>query len=174
MSRAWVPWWLAGLLTGCPGEPGLHRVSAMPPGDSAAVVPGRVIVTGRVVVSGPLRPVTRLYLEEGRSIGITGELLGEIQRLTGAKLSVVGDSAPDQGLYARHYAVLEVNGEKPYVGVVIRNGGSIALSREAGVLELDSLGSAQLGEFVGAKVWVTGRQYGARLRVVSYGVIRPQ
>ena len=75
---------------------------------------------------------------------------------------------------ADYYAVLEVNGEKPYVGVVTRNGGAIALSRETGVLELDSLGSVQLGELVGAKIWVTGRQDGARLRVVSYGVIKPQ
>ena len=135
---------------------------------------GRVVVTG-IVVAGRENPsTTTLYLEEGKSIGIVGELLGEIQRLAGARLTVLGDSAPDQALRARHYAVLEVNGQKPEVGVVARSGESYTLARETGALELDSRGPAPLAELVGAKIWATGVLEGERLRVASYGIIRPK
>lgn len=130
--------------------------------------------TGRVVVSaGEGLTTTALSADDGSTVPIAGELLPEIQQLSGALLTVEGIPAGGSGqaLYARRYEVLDVNGERPVVGVLIRVAEGHALVFESRVLVLSDV-SERLAEMVGFKVWVTGPTAGDRLRVRSFGVIR--
>jgi hypothetical protein len=165
------------LAAGCGGgDPGLHRGGLA---DSEAFSTGAVQTvlvrhTGRVVVSaGEGLTTTAVSADDGSTVPIAGDLLPEIQRLAGARLMVEGIPAGGSGLmvYARRYQVLEVNGERPVVGVLVRVAEGHALVFESTVLVLTDV-SERLAEMVGFKVWVTGPIAGDRLRVRSFGVIR--
>jgi hypothetical protein len=132
-----------------------------------------VVITGRIVAP-PERHVTpALYLESGRTIGIVGELAEEIRRLSGAQVTILGEPGPDGAIQARTYAVIEINGERPEVGVISRRSMGYVLFLESGELPLASRGAAPLRSLVGSKIWALGQRQGEELHIESYGVIRP-
>lgn len=131
------------------------------------VVTGRVIVTSEDTVKG-----VQLYVEGGPPIRIVGSLDQEISRLAGASLTVVGQPAGRTAVRATSYAALEINGEKPQVGIVVRRGTSYLLEREIGAVMLLADEPAALERLVGAKIWVTGPVESHQIRIEAYGVLR--
>lgn len=132
-----------------------------------------VVLTGSIVVGpslGVRTPV--LYPEQGSPQALDGALLGELGQLAGARLTVVGHPHPSGRLTVTGYALLEVNGEKPQVGEVTRDGRGHALRAEAGSLALDPSTDAPLADLVGMKIWVLGTPADHGLRIRQYGVIR--
>lgn len=131
--------------------------------------------TGRVVVSGPegMRMVS-LLTEAGQSVGLVGELIGELTRLSGAVVAVAGAPAQtpqSEGLRVTRYEVVSIDGEVPVVGVLSGENGDFRLEDGQSVSLVD-LPEALLDQ-VGAKIWVTGPETPNGRRVQSYGVIRP-
>lgn len=131
--------------------------------------------TGSVVSSGTegMRMVN-LRPDDGSPVGLVGELASELARLSGAVVTVRGNSASApaaRGLEVTEYEVVTVNGETPSVGVLERRQGEYWLGGEPGV---HLMGVPEgLGQAVGAKVWVTGSSGADGVRVQSYGIIRP-
>jgi hypothetical protein len=131
--------------------------------------------TGRVVVSGPegLRMVS-LYSEDGQSVGLTGSLLDELMRVSGAVVRVTGTAAETmgrEGVDVTRYEIVSVDGERPLVGVLGGGGGSFRLQGDQPVGLVDV--PDELAGQVGALIWVTGPDTPDGRRVQSYGVIRP-
>jgi hypothetical protein len=131
-------------------------------------------MTGRVIGGQDTAAGPKLYLESGQAVGIDGDFAAELRRLSGARVTVVGYPVAGESIRASSYAILEVNGERPQVGVVARQSGGYALFLETGPIGLDSSGAAPLAELLGAKIWVVGPLLGEMLRIESYGVIRPK
>lgn len=136
---------------------------------------GAVQHTGRLTVAA-VAPSARpmLYLDSGRSIGLAGSLEPELARLSGARVMVEGTPAtgfPGEALEVQRYEVLEVNGEKPWVGVLVRSGDAWLLRQDTGDLRLTGV-PAGLAAQPGAKVWITGSLDADALRVQSFGIIR--
>jgi len=146
-----------------------------PPFAEAGTLEARtpVVLTGSLVVGtspGLRTPV--LYSEQGSPQALDGALLGELGQLAGARLTVLGHPHPSGRLTVTGYAVLEVNGEKPQVGEVTRDGRGHALRAETGSLALDPSTEAPLADLVGMKIWALGTPTGRGLRIRQYGVIR--
>ncbi len=133
--------------------------------------------TGRIVVSGAEGMTETTVSVEGRApVGITGPLLREIRSLAGATLMVEGVPAAQAmgaAVDVRRYDVIEVNGERPYVGIMTRTGEDHAIRRDDGTTIALEAVPAALGAATGAKVWVTGRLRDGRVQVQSFGIIRP-
>jgi hypothetical protein len=141
--------------------------------ESSVGVP--TVVTGRVITVGSdSAGVPQLYSESGPPTDIVGDLTREIHRLTGAQVTVLGSPGPANAIDVRSYAVLEVNGERPHVGVVIRRETGYALFLESGAVAIESNSEAPLEALLGTKIWALGPKHGERLRIDSYGVIRPR
>ena len=131
--------------------------------------------TGRVVVSGSAgMAVIALQTEGGQSVGLAGELLDELTRLSGAVVAVAGPPArtlQGEGVDVVRYEVVSVDGEKPVVGVLAGGEGAFRLESAESLALVDV--PEQLAEQVGAKIWVVGPETAEGTRVRSYGVIRP-
>ena len=130
---------------------------------------GRVFVTG----SEPGVSVT-LLPSQGSSVRLLGNLRSELARLSGATVRVRGVAAgkrPSKTFNVESYDVLEVDGEVPSVGTVLRaQDGALRLAgRDTVELADPPEGLRQKG---GAKVWIVGRPVGEKLAVQSYGIIR--
>jgi hypothetical protein len=131
--------------------------------------------TGRVVVSGPegVRMVS-LQTESGVAVGLAGDLLDELTRLSGAVVTVAGpptQTLQREGVEVVRYELVSIDGEAPVVGVLRGGGGSFRLEGDeprtlVGVPE-------ELAAQVGARIWVIGPETPEGQRVRSYGVIRP-
>jgi hypothetical protein len=126
-------------------------------------------VVGRVVASGTEQePITMLQVEGRMALVVTGALEPELRSLAGATVRARG---PESGAARRtirvdSYEIVEINGERPFVGVVL-TGGRLAVGPDT-----LTLAGAPAGMESGTRVWITGDREGGRLRVSSWGVIR--
>ena len=155
-------------------EPPEVPVAAEPPADTPAAA-DEVERTGRVVVSGTggLQMVS-LQSEDGEVVGVTGDLLGELTRLSGAVVTVAGSPAQTmqgEGVDVARYDVVSVDGETPSVGVLAGGAGGFRLEDGDARSLVDV--PEELASQVGAKIWVVGPDTPDGQRVRSYGVIRP-
>jgi hypothetical protein len=156
-----------------PGAPPARaRAESRPPArpNAEEQLMGRVTVTG----SEPMTFVT-LQVEGAPAVRLVGDLERELRRLSGAMLSVEG-RAVDAGPPARaievvNYEVVEIDGQRPFVGTLEVDGESHRLTGEE-ALRLEGV-PAQLAGRVGARIWVVGPREDDLVRVQSYGVIRP-
>ena len=131
-------------------------------------------LTGRILITGTaqMESVT-LQIDGGGAVNLSGVLLPELQRLSGAMVSVQGSrtaAGPIEGFEAVAYEVASIDGQRPSVGILQELDGGFTIAgpetvRLAGVPDA-------LRRQVGAKVWVVGRETGSGLQVQSYGVIR--
>lgn len=132
---------------------------------------GVVGVTGTgVTPSAVLRP------DDGPTLGLTGELARELQRLSGARVWVQGRAAATPvgaGIEVSAYRILEIEGRVPRVGILRENDGTwILYPDDGGPLVL--LGLPATGVADGMKIWVVGEaEAEGRFRVESYGVVIP-
>jgi hypothetical protein len=104
---------------------------------------------------------------------LAGPLTEELRRLAGARVQVMGptDSAGyPPSLQATGYAVLEVDGRRPWVGELRGGAGYLWL------LGPDSLAleepTGRLDALIGAKVWVVADTSSRPALVQSFGVLR--
>ncbi len=150
------------------------RTDAAPPAGEG----GPETREGRVVVTGAV-PTTFLTLQwEGGSVVLRGDLSDELRRLTGATVRVTGTPV-EQGQQSRalrvvNYEILEIDGGRPTVGVLMREADGMHLHDESGRMLPLAGAPASMQRRVGAKVWIVGPVEDGALRVRSYGVIRPE
>jgi hypothetical protein len=130
---------------------------------------------GQVAITGTAgETFTTVALDVGGSVGVVGVLEGEVRSLSGARIRVEGrpgQGFPGPSVNVLSYEVLEINGQKPYVGVLQRVAETLVLEQPGAGLELSAFPTGLSGA-VGAKVWLTGTLSGSRLAVQSYGIIR--
>ena len=109
-------------------------------------------------------------------LGRKREMREELRRLASARVHVQGErieSYPADGLDVHRYEVLEVDGQRPHVGTLEWGEGDELLLRDnRRALPIHAAPEA-LREHVGAKVWIVGEMWEGRLRLSSYGIIRP-
>jgi hypothetical protein len=136
--------------------------------DTMEQLRGKLFVTG----SEPMTTVT-LQRDDGGAIALTGELEPELRRLTGATVAVHGtrvEHPPMGGFDVHQYEVLLIDGQRPYVGILLHHGETTWLAG-ADTVELADTPEA-LSAQPGAKVWIIGERMGDALAVQSYGIIR--
>ncbi len=148
--------------------------------ETAVPVAAEEAVTGVAhVVGTDVETWVQLRTDGGEGLRIMGDLRSEIGSLQGARLRVVGARAeappPGQAFHAVDYEILEIGGDVPIVGTLLRIGSDFWIA------EPDSLGGQRLqligvshaiGEATGGKIWVVGVRGTSEIRVQSYGVIR--
>jgi hypothetical protein len=172
---------LGMLLTGCTPYPhtGQSRAGGADTGgvrdtttrasvDTMEQLQGKLFVTG----SEPMTTVT-LQRDDGGAIALTGELEPELRRLAGATVAVHGthvEHPPMGGFDVHRYEVLLIDGQRPYVGILIHRGATTWLAG-ADTVELADTPEA-LSAQPGAKVWIVGERMGDALAVQSYGILR--
>ncbi len=156
---------LGFLLAACSPSPQPMQTPAPLAGDGEET---SVTGTVRVVGSAPVNVQTVLQEGDAPSVRVTGPLTGEIERLSGARVTVWGRIAGG-AVEAERYEVVSVDGRPVVTGVVERApGGGLQLRTDRGeVLRLDG---ADAHLRVGQKVWVQGP---ATVQLQSFGVIRP-
>ena len=132
-------------------------------------------LTGRILITGTaqMESVT-LQIDGGGSVNLSGALRPELQRLSGAMVSVQGSrtgASPREGFEVAEYEVTSIDGQRPSVGILEERDGGFTITG-AETVRLTTPVPDALRRQVGAKVWVVGRQTGSGLQVQSYGVIR--
>lgn len=134
------------------------------------------VAEGTVRVVGPTETAQVVLSGVARDVALTGPLFAELRRLVGARVRITGRpgrnpaAAPDRAVEVTGYDILAVDGERPFVGVVVRRDARLWL---AGQDTLELLGAPpDLAARVGAKVFITGTARGGQLVLRSYGVIR--
>jgi hypothetical protein len=119
-------------------------------------------------------PMLRLRPAEGRAVTLTGDLLPELTRLSGATVAVQGTRS-GSGMMTRFavtdYEVVAVGEERPVVGVLVLEGTTYRIGVGSAAVTLTYVPDG-LAQNVGAKVWVTGVREGGTIRVQSFGIIR--
>ena len=130
---------------------------------------------GRIMITGSEPMVTVSLAIEGESaVNLTGQLLPELRRLSGATVEVYGTrtgTAPMARFDVVEYEVGEIDGLKPVVGMLRESGGAYRITSGEDETTLAAV-PREMSGLAGAKVWVTGVWEGGMLRVQSYGVIR--
>lgn len=142
----------------------------------ASPAPGDTVAEGTVRVIGPRETAQVVLSGVAPDIALIGPLSGELRRLVGARVRVTGwpltnpAAAPERAVEVAAYEILAVDGERPYVGIVVRRDDRLWL---AGVDTLELLGAPpDLAAHIGAKVFVNGTVRSGQLVLRSYGVIR--
>ncbi|MGD8700308.1 MAG: hypothetical protein PVJ43_13515 [Gemmatimonadales bacterium] len=133
---------------------------------------GAATRTGRVRVAGST-PLERVLLEpeepEATAIEIAGDLRPELKRLTGARVQVTGTTSSSGRLRVSEYAILEISGHKPVVGMLeVEASEASVVDAEGGRWRLRDA-PAELMAHDGAKVWVVLNTNGV---VTGYGILR--
>lgn len=139
------------------------RAAGTPPTEPAE--PG---IRGRINASGTDgEPITTLQVEGRMALIVTGPLEPELRSLAGAIVVARGaeSGAARRTINVDSYEIVEINGERPFVGVVL-SGDRLA----AGADTLTLVGVPE-GMRTGRRVWITGERTGTRLRVSSWGAI---
>lgn len=139
------------------------RGSGTPPSEPAE--PG---VRGRINASGTDRePITTLQVEGRMALIVTGSLEPELRSLAGAIVVVRGaeSGAARRTIHVESYEIAEINGERPFVGVVL-SGDRLAVGADT----LTLVGAPERMQ-TGRRVWITGERTGTQLRVSSWGAI---
>ena len=131
-------------------------------------------LSGQVMVTGTAQmEFVTLQIDGGGSVNLSGALLPELRRLSGANVTVRGTwkpATPLEGFEPASYEVTSIDGQRPSVGILEERDGEFTLAG-AETVRLTGVPDA-LRRQVGAKVWVTWRQTDSGLQVQSYGVIR--
>lgn len=140
--------------------------------------PTETIVGVPRVVGTAAASWVELHAESG-SVRVVGDLEPEVRALQGARIRASGTPADEAGIgdgfRVLDYAVLEIGGEVPIVGTLLRVGGDfwIAEPDSVGGTRLQLIGVPEaIGEVTGGKIWVVGMRGTSEVRVQSYGVIR--
>jgi hypothetical protein len=157
-------------LVGCsrPPHPFVEGQAAAGATDTAA--------EGTVRVSGPAESAEVILQGATASVGLTGPLVGELRRLSGATLRVSGTprgnatAMPPRAVTVRDYQILEVDGQRPLVGIVLSRNGRLWLAAQD-TIELVGV-TPDSAARPGAKVFVLGVRENGRLLVKAFGVIR--
>jgi hypothetical protein len=159
------------LLMSCAPPP--EPADSIPP--AAAGEPETVVGIVRIVGSAPVNVQVVLEPQAGRSIRLTGPLVGELRRLAGVEVAVHGrlgrspDPIVDRQLEAAGYEIVAVDGRSVVMGEIVSlAGGRAELRTDSG--QVVTLSGVPQEFRVGQKVWVQGPQ---SLTVQSYGLIRP-
>lgn len=159
------------LLTGCANQAAE---------ESAVPIQADETVTGVAhVVGTDVETWVQLRTDGGEGLRVVGDLESEIGSLQGARVRLSGTRVDDEGVgqafHAVDYEIVDIRGEVPIVGTLLRIGSSFWIA------EPDSIGGARLqligvpeaiGEATGGKIWVVGIRGTSEVRVQSYGVIR--
>ncbi len=147
-------------------------VRAAPPASEVA----DTMVEGLVRVVGPLENAQVVLRAGTAEVALIGDLVPELRRLAGAGVRATGKrernpaAAPEWAVNVADYQIVAVDGERPYVGIVMQRGAQFWL---VGQDTLELLGAPpDLAARVGAKVFVNGTARGGQLLLRSYGVIR--
>lgn len=159
---------VAGVVTGCASRAGFDanpdRVGELGPASIDGIV--------RVVGSDPLSH-TAVEAEDGASYPVTGALSAEIRRLTGIRVRLTGQLVhgefPTAALDASSWEILAVDGERPVVGRLERDGDGFHLVRPEGVVQRLGFVPDALAARAGALIWAVIDEGGA---VTQYGVVR--
>lgn len=148
---------------------GCHRQAPSP---EQAVSLTQATVAGIVRVIGAA-PRTHVVVEttDGIRVTVVGPMSAELAQLGGAEVAVRGLATkaepPDtNGVVAESYEIVSVAGTKPVVGRLHRDGSTLLVDGT----RLESV-PPELGEAVGAKVWVVGRPGRDGLVVTAYGIL---
>lgn len=141
---------------------------------SAAGEPAPAAAEGIVYVAGS-EPVTTLMLrpDTGSSLGLHGDLNGELGRLAGSRVEVQGapdTQGPGKGIAVSTYTILAIDGRRPLVGVLALANGALWLVGRDTLSLADPDG--RLTRLVGAKMWVLPDTSTSPAAVQSYGVLR--
>ncbi|HEX5438507.1 MAG TPA: hypothetical protein VFW98_15245 [Gemmatimonadaceae bacterium] len=143
----------------------------MPAASDSTQLTGTVVVTGTDVAR-----YTTLRIEGKPVVTLVGPLEPELRRLGAATVRVTGEDAGSgpagRRLAVGEYEVLSINGERPYVGVLLVQDDRLALATASDTLPLSAAPQA-LRQHAGAKLWVTGQRTDTGVELQSYGVIRP-
>lgn len=116
-----------------------------------------------------------LHLDDGRSLGLTGAPARELMRLSGARAQVEGRRAGTPvgpGIEVSAYQVLEIEGQRPYLGTLQQDGDGrwMLLREDRDALPLSGLPDDRMRD--GMKIWVIGDSDATgRFRVDSYGIV---
>ena len=132
------------------------------------------LLTGQVLITGTAQmDFVTLQIDGGGAVNLSGALLPELRRLTGAMVSVQGSrtaATPLEGFEATADEVTSIDGQRPSVGILQERDGGFTIAG-AETVRLTGVPDG-LRRQVGGKVWVVGRQTDTGLQVQSYGVIR--
>jgi hypothetical protein len=135
-------------------------------------VSAEITVVGRIRVAGstPLESVLLAPDDSGRAaLEVVGDYRAELQRLSGARVKVVGALSGAGRLLASRYAILEVAGHVPVVGRLSLSDGKVKVVTAEGEAVPVRDAPAELRAQAGAKVWVILDERGA---VTGYGILR--
>lgn len=157
------------VLAACGGPP-------VPAVQGASPASADTVAQGTVRMTGPQESAQLVLSGEAPDVALIGPLAGELGRLVGARVSVTGWPArnpaavPERAVEVAAYEILAVDGERPYVGILVGRDNRLWL---AGQDTLEVVGAPpDLSARIGAKVFVTGVIRGGQLELRSYGVIR--
>ena len=161
--------------SGDPPAAGTDAPVAAEPGQGASGATDVEELTGRILITGTAQmEFVTLQIEGGGAVNLSGTLLAELQRLSGAVVSVrgsrTGAAAPLEMFETTEYEVTSIDGQRPTVGILQERDGEFTIAGETTV-RLTGDPDAFRPQ-VGGKVWVVGRQTDAGLQVQSYGIIR--
>jgi hypothetical protein len=133
------------------------------------------VAEGTVRMAGPRESAQMVLSGTAPDIALVGSLAGELGRLVGARVSVTGRptanpaAVPERAVDVASYDIIAVNGERPYVGMLVERDRRLWL---AGRDTLELVGApSDLVARVGAKVFVNGTVQAGQLLLRSYGVI---
>jgi hypothetical protein len=167
-----VPAIAAAMLTaGCANQTG---------DENAAPIQADETVTGVAhVVGTDVETWVQVRTDAAEALRVVGDMESEIGSLQGARVRIVGARVDDAGIgqafHVVDYELLEIGGEVPIVGTLLR------VESDFWLAEPDSVGGERLrligvsqaiGEATGGKIWVVGLRGSSEIRVQSYGVIR--
>ena len=129
-----------------------------------------------VVVKGQGRtPSCLLKTDDGTFYKVSGVKARELLSLPGAHVLLEGrlnPSSPYQELVVSRYTILDISGNRPIVGVLIREGRDFKLkSHSSGVWRLDFGGFQEGLPRAGDRLWVLGRVQGDTLVVDRFGIL---
>jgi len=131
----------------------------------------------QVVGNDPSPQVVLTFSEDGHTteVALVGEFRQELGMLSGATLSVAGNSVenpqglPERAIEVTDYDLVSINSQAAYLGVLENRDGDWWLGR-AEAFRLTAI-PEQLQDKTGAKIWIAGPVDGNELRVQSFGVI---
>ena len=153
--------------TTAPAQPALSDSSHNPPG-------ANLVMAGVIYVAGS-EPATVLTLrpDTGHTVGLEGDLTRELRRLSGARVEVRGALAPTgprDRMVVSDYTILEVDGRRPFVGILATSNGRLWLVDQDSLALSDP--QVRLETLAGSKVWVVADTTVSPAPVQAYGVIR--
>ncbi len=168
---------LAACAGGCAGaaEEESRRAAPVETAERAGALSAESPVRGVLFLTGTGPTVVVALLgDDGSSVTLAGVLRDELRRLSGATVQLSG-TRHGEGPMARFdvegYEVLEIDGEKPAVGILHARGDRFSLGEGGASVRLSVVPDG-FRQFLGAKLWIIGPRAADGLRVQSYGVIR--